>query len=211
MKNFLYQVTVFLQKLLTREDKHLHPARFAYDYELQPLSHEKPQGLLLGIDRFGRTLSVAATEEKPDLGNLAIFGSTGTGKTRRELRQLREWKGSMIVNDIKGDLSDETAAIRKTYGKVFFFAPSEGAGNCYDPLDGIESERKLYDLAKHLLYVPNEKEPAFTERATKMLTQLFLAAKLIGERALPFVARMVKLGGLNDVAGERRCCMNPQS
>ena len=38
--------------------------------------------------------------------------------------------------------------------------------------------------------------------AQQMLTQLFLAAKLIGERALPFVARMVKLGGLNDVARE---------
>src|SRR2546422_7737210 len=30
------------------------------------------------------------------------------------------------------------------------------AGDCYDPLDGIYSERKLYDLAKHLLYVANE-------------------------------------------------------
>ncbi len=201
MKNFLYQVTVFLQKLFTSQSKQLHTARWAHDYELQSLSHEKPKGLLIGIDRFGRTLAVAATEEKPDLGNLAIFGSTGTGKTTRELRQLREWqKGSIIVNDIKGDLSHETAAIRRKYGKVFFFAPSEGAGDCYDPLDGIYSERKLYGLAKHLLYVPHEKEPAFTERATKMLTQLFLAAKLIGERPLPFVARMVKLGGLNDVA-----------
>src|SRR2546426_6684378 len=144
MKNFLYQVTVFLQKLFTHEDKHLHPARFAYDYELQPLSHEKPKGLLLGIDRFGRTLSVEATEEKPDRGNLAIFGSTGTGKTTRELRQLKDWRGSMIVNDPKRDLSEETAEIRKKYGKVFFFAPSEGAGDCYDPLDGIDSERKLY-------------------------------------------------------------------
>lgn len=200
MKNVLYQVTVFLQKLFTSQSKHLHTARWAHDYELQSLSHETPKGLLIGIDRFGRTLSVEATEEKPDLGNLAIFGSTGTGKTTRELRQLREWQGSLIVNDIKGDLSHETAAIRRKYSKVFFFAPSEGAGDCYDPLDGISSERKLYDLAKHLLYVPNEKEPAFTERATKMLTQLFLAAKLIGERPLPFVARMVKLGGLNDVA-----------
>ena len=202
MKNFLYQVTVFLQKLFTSQSKHLHTARWAHDYELQSLSHETPKGLLIGIDRFGRTLSVEATEEKPDLGNLAIFGSTGTGKTTRELRQLRAWQGSLIVNDIKGDLSHETAAIRRKYGKVFFFAPSAGAGHRYDPLDGIYDERKLYSLAKHLLYVPDEKEPAFTERATKMLTQLFLAAKLIGERSLPFVARMVQLGGLNDVARE---------
>jgi TraM recognition site of TraD and TraG len=60
----------------------------------------------------------------------------------------------------------------------------------------------------HLLYVPNEKEPAFTEWATKMLTQLFLAAKiafkngLTNLRPLPYVAWLITLGGLNDVAAE---------
>jgi type IV secretion system protein VirD4 len=94
------------------------------------------------------------------------------------------------------------------FGKVYFFSPSEGAGDTYDPLEGIESERKIYSLAKHLLYVPNEKEPAFTERATKMLTQLFLAAKLAwkmgltDKRPLPYVAWLLSLGGLNDVARE---------
>jgi hypothetical protein len=58
------------------------------------------------------------------------------------------------------------------------------------------------------LYVPNEKEPAFTERATKMLTQLLLAAKLARKnggtdlRPLPYVAWLLSLGGLNDVARE---------
>ena len=114
----------------------------------------------------------------------------------------------MIVNDPKCDLSEKTADIRKQFSKVYFFAPSEGAGDTYDPLDGIESERKLYNLAKHLLYVPNEKEPAFTEWATKMLTQLFLAAKvawkkgLTDKRPLPYVAWLINLGGLNDVARE---------
>jgi hypothetical protein len=56
--------------------------------------------------------------------------------------------------------------------------------------------------------VPNEKEPAFTEWATKMLTQLFLAAKiarkqgLTDKRPLPYVAWLINVGGLNDVARE---------
>jgi type IV secretory pathway TraG/TraD family ATPase VirD4 len=188
--------------------KQLYTDRFATASEVQRLVRDTSYGLILGVDRFGRTLSVEATAEKPHLGHLAIFGPTGSGKTRREIRQLQQWKGSVIVNDPKCDLSDETAALRKKYGPVFFFAPSEGRGHTFDPFDGIEDERKLYNLAKHLLYVPNEREPAFTEWATKMLTQLLLAAKVAWKngrtdlRPLPYVAWLINLGGLNDAARE---------
>jgi type IV secretory pathway TraG/TraD family ATPase VirD4 len=157
---------------------HLHTDRFATDHETKRLSRDTSFGLVLGFDRHQQILSVEATQERPHLGHLAIFGPTGAGKTRREIKQLETWKGPAIVNDPKRELSDATAEIRKHFSTILFFAPSERAGNTYDPLDGIESERKLYSLAKHLLYVPNEKEPAFTEWATKMLTQLFLAAKV---------------------------------
>jgi type IV secretory pathway TraG/TraD family ATPase VirD4 len=188
--------------------KQLHTDRFANDREVKSLIGETSLGLVLGLDNFGHLLSVEATPERPHLGHLAIFGPTGSGKTTREIEQLKRWKGWAIVNDPKCDLSDATAEIRKKYGPVFFFAPSEGKGHTYDPLDGIEEERKLYNLAKHLLYVPNEKEPAFTEWATKMLTQLFLAAKvarkqgLTDNRPLPYVAWLINLGGINDAARE---------
>jgi type IV secretory pathway TraG/TraD family ATPase VirD4 len=148
--------------------KHLYTDRFATRAEIQTLTGDTSYGLVLGVDASGRTLSVEATEKRPHLEHLAIFGPPGSGKTRREIRQLKKWKGSMIVNDPKCDLSEETADIRQEFSTVLFFAPSEGKGNTYDPLDGITSERKIYSLAKHLLYVPNEKEPAFTEWATKM-------------------------------------------
>ena len=201
---------VWLHRLaaLLWPQNHLYTDRFASETEVQSLTHDSSYGLVLGVDRHGRTLSVEASKGRPHLGHLAIFGPTGAGKTRREIRQLKQWQGSVIVNDPKGDLSEETAEIRKQYGQVFFFAPSEGKGHTYDPLDGIESERKLYNLAKHLLYVPHEKEPAFTEWATKMLTQLLLAAKLARKsgrtdlRPLPYVAWLINLGGLNDVARE---------
>src|SRR5262245_27384061 len=188
--------------------KHLHTDRFAAHHEVKSLVHDTAYGLVLGLDRFGRLLIVEATQDRPHLGHLAVFGPTGSGKTTREEEQLRTWRGSALVNDPKFQLSHETADIRKKFGNVYFFSPSEGAGDRYDPLDGIESERKIYSLAKHLLYVPNEKEPAFTERATKMLTQLLLAAKLARKmrrtklRPLPFVAWLLRLGGLNDVARE---------
>jgi type IV secretory pathway TraG/TraD family ATPase VirD4 len=202
--------SVWLSRLATWlwPQTHLHTDRFATDQETKRLASDTSLGLVLGLDRHGQTLSVEATTERPHLGHLAIFGPTGAGKTRREIKQLETWKGSVIVNDPKGDLSEKTAEFRKQFSDVYFFAPSEGAGDPYDPLDGIESERKLYNLAKHLLYVPHEKEPAFTEWATKMLTQLFLTAKLArkqgltDKRPLPYVAWLINVGGLNDAARE---------
>ena len=186
--------------------KHLHTDRFATAPEVKNLVHQQSCGLVLGVDRFGRLLTVEATKERPHLGHLAVFGPTGAGKTTRTEEQIRRWEGPIIVNDPKFQLSNSTAADRKKGGKVYFFSPSEGTGNTYDPFEGIESEGKIFTLAMHLLYVPNEKEPAFTERATKMLTQLILTAKRARKmgvtdlRPLPYVAWLLRLGGLNDVA-----------
>jgi type IV secretory pathway VirB4 component len=69
-------------------NKHLYRDRFATDKETQRLTHDTSFGLVLGLDSHGRTLTVEATPERPHLGHLAIFGPTGAGKTRREIRQL---------------------------------------------------------------------------------------------------------------------------
>lgn len=201
MKNFFYNLQIFHSRLLVHfsEDKHLHKDRFAYDHELAPISRDTPSGLLLGIDRFNRYLCIEKTANRPYLGNIGIFGPTGSGKTIREIKQIKEWGGPIIVNDIKFDLSNETVEARKEKGPVYFLQPADGVGHHYDPLDGIYAERKLYKLAYHLLYNPNDRESVFTERATKMLTQILLASRLIGERPLPFVGRVINLG-VNGVA-----------
>jgi type IV secretory pathway TraG/TraD family ATPase VirD4 len=111
--------------------KHLHTDRFATDPELKSLVHQTSYGLVLGLERFGRLLTVEATKDRPHLGHLAIFGPTGSGKTTREEEQLRQWRGSAIVNDPKFQLSNSTAEPRKKFGKVFFFSPSVGVGDTY--------------------------------------------------------------------------------
>jgi len=96
--------------------------------------------------------------------------------------------------DIKGELRRKTAGYRKTFGDVFVI-DTRGFGNQFDPLAGRESEDDLYVAAELLLYVPNEGEgKAFTQKATKMLTLLFLAAREVNRQAgkieyrlLPFV------------------------
>ena len=87
-----------------------------------------------------------------------------------------------------------------------FRVDTRGFGDPYDPLAGKYAEDDLYTLAKHLLYEPNEGDgKAFTQRATKMLTLLWLAClelnRITGEqyRLLPFVGKMADLG-LNSAA-----------
>ena len=72
-------------------------------------------------------------------------------------------------------------------------------------LQGKYAEDDLYTLAKHLLYEPNEGDgKAFTQRATKMLTLLWLAClelnRITGKdyRLLPFVGKMADLPATRD-------------
>jgi hypothetical protein len=59
----------------------------------------------------------------------------------------------------------------------------------------MQTEDELYSAAKLLMYEPREGDGiAFTQKATKMLTLLFLAARQKGLRPLPFVSWMADLG-----------------
>jgi type IV secretory pathway TraG/TraD family ATPase VirD4 len=73
---------------------------------------------------------------------------------------------------------------------------------------GKQTEDELLSSATHLLYKPDEGEGAiFTQRATVMLTQLFLAAREEGLPPLPYVRHMIRTG-LQDTA-DRLNAINP--
>lgn len=204
MKNFLYHLHIFFSRVAKffSSEKHLHNARFARPHELVRLSSPKPYNsdLLLGLGRFNQVLHVQSIKERWELGNVFAVGPSRSGKTLLAESQLLTWKYSAIVNDIKGELFTKTAGYRETLGRVLVIDP-RGVGNQYDPLEGRETEDELYNSAKHLMYDPNDREPIFTQRATKMLTLLFLAARKKGCRLLPFVGQMADLG-LNSAASK---------
>jgi len=131
---------------------------------------------------------------------MAIAPTRG-GKGLLAVSQLLSWKGSAVVNDIKGDLYEQTAGFRATESDIFVFDPSLGVGHAFDPTEGIVAEHKLFRLAKILLHDPSERDQVFTDRATKMLTQLFLAARLTGQMPFPYIGRIIN-NGLNAVARE---------
>ena len=185
----------------------LYKDRFASDHEVADLTTDSlpHDSLLLGMNHFSRILHVRTTPARQHLGNILIEAPTGGGKGLLAVSQLLAWKESALVFDLKGDLYDQTAGYRKTLGESFASIP-EGTAIPMTPCRAKYEEDDLYTLAKHLLYEPNEGDgKAFTQRATKMLTLLWLAClelnRLTGEqyRLLPFVGKMADLG-LNSAA-----------
>jgi type IV secretion system protein VirD4 len=210
MKRFLYGLSLFFSQvdaLLSRTNE-LHHARFAKVHELEDLLTDSmpTDSLLLGRSSFSRILHVKSTKTRRELGNCLVVAPTRGGKGLLAVSQLLAWRHSALVLDIKGDLYQQTAGYRATLGKVFVIDP-RGYGHRYDPLEGKTDEDDLYTLAKHLLYEPHEGDGKhFTERGTKILTLLWLAALKLNQRTregeyrlLPFTRHMADLG-LNSAA-----------
>jgi hypothetical protein len=149
--------------------------------------------------RLGFCWASAASTRCSRSGQRRRGGSWGTSWSLRQREAGRDSslghrQYSVIVNDIKGDLFAQTAGYRRTLGKVFVIDPT-GLGHRFDPLLGKHSEDELLSVAMHLLYQPHEGDGAiFTQRATVMLTQLFLAARAEDYPPLPYVRHMIRPG-----------------
>jgi type IV secretion system protein VirD4 len=211
LQQLLFSVVVFFNRILTalQHSHSLHNARFANLHELTGLLTKKldDTGLLLGIGHFKQFLRVRPTKARRELGNLLAVATTRGGKGLLATSQLLTWPHSVIVNDIKGDLFAQTAGYRRSNGKVLVVDPT-GRGHRFDPLTEKYTEDELLSAATQLLYKPDEGEGAiFTQRATVMLTQLFLAARAEGVPPLPYVRHMIRTG-LQD-AVERLNAINP--
>jgi hypothetical protein len=197
IQRLLYGLVVFFHRIIASfsGDKQLHNARFAHPHELTSLLSNELQtetSLLLAVSHFNQPLHVRPTKTRRELGNLLVVAPTRGGKGLLAVSQLLTWQLSVIVNDIKGDLFQQTAGYRKLLGPVFVIDPT-GVGNRYDPLIGKHTEDELFSSTTHLLHKADEGDGAiFTQRATVMLTQLFLAAKKEGYPPLPYVRDLIR-------------------
>jgi type IV secretion system protein VirD4 len=212
MQRLLYHIQAIFSRLTEffSKEKHLHNARFARLDELSSLHSPSldETSLLLGVSRFNQILRVCPTETRRELGNLLVVAPTRGGKGLLATSQLLSWKHSVVVNDIKGELFQQTAGYRRTLGKVIVIDPT-GIGDRYDPLMNKKTEDELLSAATQLLHKPDEGDGAiFTQRATVMLTQLFLAARAEGYPLLPYVRKIVRAGLVN--AAERLNFISPE-
>ena len=155
---------------------------------------EMQTSLLLGRYNYGTTLAVSPSATRRELGNMLICAPTRAGKGLLAVSQLLTWKGSCIVNDIKGDLYAQTAGFRSRLGKVYVVDPT-GTGHRYDPLRRMETEDELLTAATNLLFSPHEGEgKIFAQRAALMLTQIFQAARIEKYPLLLYVRHLIRQG-----------------
>ena len=182
------------------QNQHLHTSRFSHLHELAPLlSHDLETvgtSLLLGVSHLNQTACVRPIKKRRELGNMLVCAPPRAGKSLLAISQLLTWPHSVIVNDVKGELHAATAGFRKTFGDVFVL-DFQGYGNAFDPLSGKTTEDELFSLATNLLYQAEEGEgKIFTQRATTMLTILFLAACREEIAPFPYIRFLTTLGSL---------------
>lgn len=195
-------------------DKRLHTARFARHDEMETLFARIPcnDGLTLGRVRqfffFHHYVCVRPTKTKKEIGNSLILAPTGGGKGNQIEGQILAWKESMIINDPKGDLFLKTGAYKKTLGDVYVIDPTRGVGHCYDPLHGKTTEDAYLTVAKNLVFEQGDHEPYWINSASRMLTQLFKAARIENVAPMVYVRGMIRLG-LPSVA-ERLNTLSPE-
>ncbi len=195
MNTSLLRTAIFFNRIgaWLQEKNHLHTSRFAHNYELSPLMSNtlSSSGLLVGIGAYNQFLRVSSTPLRPQLRNMLIVARTRGGKGLLAIPQILDWKYSIIVNDIKGELSEATAGDRAKRGDVFFIDP-RGVGHQYDPMLGKHTDLDLKTIAKILLHKPNEGEgEVFTERAARMLAAIFQAARLENISPLAYIAQLI--------------------
>src|SRR5215210_6479991 len=102
------------------------------------------QASSLASDRIFTPLRVHGSAKRPELGNVLVNGPTRCGKGLLATSQILTWEGSVIVNDIKGELYEKTAGYRNRLGPVYRFDPT-GYGHRYDPTAGKHTEDDLYE------------------------------------------------------------------
>jgi type IV secretory pathway TraG/TraD family ATPase VirD4 len=181
MKNFFYHLSLLESRISAHfsQEKYLHNERFSYPHERIAFSTDTPAdyGLLLGIDEFGRCLQITTNKNRKQLGNVLRIIATQGGKSTAFKHEAKYWKGSFIGNDIKGEIDADTSEIRSEFSDIYRIDLT-GGGDKFDPFLGKETEDDLYDIANLLLYEPNERQPAFTQRGIEILTILFFSCQI---------------------------------
>jgi type IV secretion system protein VirD4 len=206
MKLFLYHCHLFLSRFFAwlNRVEHLYKARYAHFHELARhyvaiwnIFTEKAY-VMLAEGLHNQLICVKPSKNQKELGNIFILGVTRRGKGLNITTNLLRWPFPVVTNDIKQEFWDKTAGWRGSEkgldGRSLKFDP-RGYGCKFDPLEGRETESDLQSAATILLFRPNEGEnQIFTDTAITMLTQIFLAARLEGERPLPFTYKIINEG-----------------
>jgi type IV secretory pathway TraG/TraD family ATPase VirD4 len=145
---FINRMRVFLSY---SHSSQLATARFAQAHETARLAAADlanlETSLLLGRSHFNRLAAVPPTKKRRELGNVLYVAPPRMGKSKAAIAQLLNFKHSVVVLDVKGELYHATAGFRSTLGPLFVF-DHQGYGNAYDPKPGQHVVYTSSDLSR---------------------------------------------------------------
>ena len=128
------------------------------------------------------------------LTHILVSAPTQNGKSVLAKSVLANFRGSVILVDIKGELFADTSGFRSYIGDTYVLHP-EGHGHRYDPISDIGSNPDaLRSAAVQLIKDPFDNDPIFADRAVPLMIAALRAARLKKEHAMPFLHRLVTQG-----------------
>lgn len=162
---------------------------------LTGIGTKMPKGIV-----FGRNAGSIVIKPSNKDGHVLVMGGSGDGKTKAfATPSLLNWDGAVICIDIKGELYQDTAHVRRKIGPVYRWDPTQPCDQ-YNPILACSTPRKAEDLARSIIPLA-EKDPFFSRAAQG----IFSAAILEGyysKQTLPEIARRVNRTKLIDLANE---------
>ena len=111
----------------------------------------------------------------PYFGHVFVSGPTRSGKgSSLIIPNALEFRGSMVILDIRGETFDHTAGWRSRFSKVFKFAPAQRFSHGYNPLDFIRTdpgfrEMDIGNCASGIVASPGLKEEYWMKDAREMV------------------------------------------
>lgn len=132
----------------------------------------------------------------PYFGHVFVSGPTRSGKgASLIIPNALEFRGSMVILDIRGETFDHTAGWRSRFSKVFKFAPAQRFSHGYNPLDFIRTdpgfrEMDIGNCASGIVASPGLKEEYWMKDAREMVAGVIsyvLESKRVERKAISSV------------------------
>ena len=147
--------------------------------------------------------------KRPELGHMAAFGMTRSGKSVHLITQIARWSGSFVVLDVKGELYQKTAGLKSRSNRVIALSPT-GVGMRFDAVSEILKSSNGYATVAEIITTSHvDKDPAFAQRAASGIEAALRVAVIKGEAPIPFIRKLVTEGGITAFYRELKSVDDP--
>lgn len=165
-----------------------------------PESGVKRERVLMGEDFSELDTKLLAVQpgygKRPELGHMATFGMTRSGKSVHLMTQIARWSRSFVVLDVKGEIYHRTAGLKSKSMQIFVLSPT-GIGYRFDALSEVIKSSNGYATAAEIIAAPHlDREPAFAQRAASGIEAALRVAVIKGEAPIPFLRKLTVAGGI---------------